>query len=161
MTNYIKYPISYKEFKPTLQYYPEIVDIHIKAEKYLLSFDWCENIKDSALYVNLGKMFCIFLFEIGNSASKEDDFLWMVAGELPSMYLDVHGCKTIKEVVEGYVELAENWIKHVKTNKSVDECYPFNASPTLEMAELLEKRTSFIRNTLIENIEDIPFSIPS
>ena len=59
-----------------------------------------------------------------------------------------------------YIQLAEDWINHVKSNKSVDECYPFNAKPTLEMAELLERRTSFMKNTLIENMEDIAIVIP-
>ena len=156
----MKYPINFKEIKPKLQYYSEVVDVYKTAEKYLLGFDWCKNIKNSALYTNLGETFCVFLFEIDNSASDEDNFLWIVVGDLPSMYLDIHGCKTTKEVIENYVELAEDWIKHVRANKPVDERYPFNVSPTLEMAELLEKRTYFMRNTLIENIEDIPVSIP-
>ena len=71
---YMKYPINYKDVKPKLQYYSEVVDVHKDAENYLQSFDWCKSIKGSALYVNLGRTFCIFLFEIDNSASDEDDF---------------------------------------------------------------------------------------
>ncbi len=158
--NYMRYPINYKEIKPKLKYYSEVVNVYNEAEKYLLSFDWCTNVKQSALYTNLGEKFCIFLFEIDNSASDEDSFLWVVAGDIPAMYLDIYGSKTTKEVVEGYVELAEDWINHIRLNKSVDECYPFNANPTLEIAELLERRTSFMKDTLIKNIEDIPISIP-
>lgn len=99
--------------------------------------------------------YVFFLFEIENSESVNDNYLWVIVGDIPPMYLDIHGPKTTKEVLEDYVELAEDWIEHVKLGKSTKDCYPFKAKPTLEMAKLLEKRTSFIKGTLINNIEDI------
>ncbi len=71
------------------------------------------------------------------------------------MYLDIHGPKTTKQVLEDYIRLAEDWINQVKKGKSVKNCYPFRAEPTIEMATLLEDRTSFVKNTLIDNMEDI------
>jgi hypothetical protein len=71
------------------------------------------------------------------------------------MYLDIHGPKTTKQVLEDYIRLAEDWINQVKSGKSIKNCYPFNVEPIVEMASLLEKRTLFIKNTLIYNIEDV------
>ena len=75
------------------------------------------------------------------------------------MYLDVHGPKTTKEVLEDYVKLAEDWIENVKSGKSIKTCYPFKAEPIFKMAELLQKKTTFIKNTLIVNIKDIPYQL--
>lgn len=153
------YPINYKDITPDIDFYSELGAVQKEAENYLLGFKWCAEIRDSFLYSNLGNVFCIFLFEIVNTQSSEDNFLWVIVGDIPSMYLDVHGSDTTKDVVGNYVELAEDWINHIKRGKSVDECYPFNAEPTIELAELLEKKVSFMKNTLLDNMEDVAYHL--
>jgi len=149
------YPIKYKKLTTNVEYYSEVVVLHKEAENYLYNFDWCESINNSSLYINLGSKLCVFLFEIDNSASKEDNTLWVIVGDIPSMYLDIYGPKSTREVLNTYVELAEDWIEHVKLGKSIDECYPFNAEATSQMADLLEKKITFIKNKVIENIEEV------
>ncbi|OKS85355.1 hypothetical protein [Mucilaginibacter polytrichastri] len=155
------YPISYKEIDPNIEFYSEVITLHHEAEQYLDSFIWCKAIKKSYLYTNIGKVFCIFLFEIENISSPKDCFLWVVVGDIPTIYLDTFGPKTTVEVLEDYVNLSQDWINHIKNGQSVNDCYPFNAKPTVELAELLEKKISFMRATLINNIEEIVFKIPS
>jgi hypothetical protein len=155
LNNSMIYPINYKDINPDIDFYPELKALHQEAKSYLLGFKWCAEIKDSFLYTNLGSVFCIFLLEIINTQSSKDNFLWVIVGDIPSMYLDVYGPKTTKQVVEDYIRLAGDWISHVKSGKSVDDCYPFKAEPTIELAELLEKRVSFMKNTLLDNMEDI------
>jgi hypothetical protein len=41
----------------------------------------------------------------------------------------------------------------------IDECYPFEADATLEMADLLKRRIQVMENSIIENIKDI--ALPS
>lgn len=149
------YPINYKDITNETEFYSELDLLYDKAETYIKSFKWCKEIKDCSLYTNLGKIFCIFLFNIDNTASREDNFLWIVVGDIPSMYLDIFGAKTTRAVVETYTVLAEDWIDKIKKSKSVAKCYPFDAEPTLELAELLEKKVSFMKTTLIDNIDDI------
>ena len=107
------------------------------------------------MYTNIGAVFCIFLFEIENTQSPEDNFLWVIVGDIPSMYLNADSSDTTKKVIEMYVGLAEDWIKNVMEHKGIDDCYPFIAEPTIEMAELLQKKISFMGGTLLDNIEDI------
>lgn len=83
----------------------------------------------------------------------------MIVGDLPAIYLDVYGAKTTKEALERYVELAEDWISNIKAERSVKDCYPFKIEPTIAMAELLERRTSFIKDQLLNNVEDISVMI--
>jgi len=155
----MKYPINYNSIKPNLKYYTEVIQLYEEASAYLLSFRWCKQLKNAQLYLSLGSKLCIFLFEIENSASADDNYLWIIVGDLPPMYLDIHGPKTTKQVLEDYIGLAEDWIENVKLGKPVDDCYPFKAEPNLEMAALLERRASFMKNTLIDNIDDLPISI--
>jgi hypothetical protein len=155
----MRYPIKYNQITTKTEFYHELTKVYEEAKAYLMSFAWCRKIIQSDIYLNLGSTLCIFLFEIDNGASKDDNYLWVIVGDIPSMYLDIHGPKTTKQVLEDYIRLAEDWIEQVKMGKSIKNCYPFKAEPTLEMATLLEKRTSFMKNTLIENIEDIPLSL--
>lgn len=151
----MNYPITYYDISVDTEFYQELPGQYVKAEAYLKGFAWCKEIISCNLYTNIGRVFCIFLFEIENIASKEDNFLWVIVGDIPSMYLDTFGPKTIKKVVETYVGLAEDWINGIKSGDGVEECYPFNAEPSLELAELLENKISFMKNTLIDNIEEI------
>ena len=154
------YPINYNQITSKTEFYRELVKVHDEAIAYMMGFAWCKKIISSYVYINLGTTLCIFLFKIENSASSDDDYLWVIVGDIPPMYLDIHGPKTTKQVLEDYVHLAEGWIDNVKTGKSVKNCYPFIAEPTVEMAEMLEKRKSFMKDTLIDNIDDISLVIP-
>jgi hypothetical protein len=151
----MKYPIDVELINRKLDYYNEVMTLHQEAVAYLKSFSWCKKINRSHLFTNMGTVFCIFLFDIDNSTSKDDNLLWVVVGDIPPMYLDTFGPRTTAEVVEDYVRLAEDWIGQVKTGGSLDKCYPFKANATVQMAELLERKISFMKNTLVANIDSI------
>ena len=151
----MKYPINFKEFNETFDFFEEVLIEFENAKNYLFSFKWCKEIKNTSLYFNLGSKLCIFLFEIENTSRVDDSYLWVLVGDIPSMYLDINNTKTVREVLEDYVALGEDWIKNIKLGKSINNCYPFQAEPTKEMATLLENRTNFIKKTLLKNILDI------
>ena len=151
----MNYPIAFNKITEELEYYSEVQQMHQEAVKYLQGFKWCQKIINSVLYTNLGSKLCIFLFEIDNSASSEDNLIWVMVGDFPAMYLDAFGSKSTREVLETYVNLADDWIKQVKSGESTTECYPFEAEPTKEMATLFKKKVDFIRQTVIPNIDDI------
>jgi len=153
------YPIDYKQITIKTEFYSELLKVHQEAVTYLMGFAWCNKVINSYVYLNLGSALCVFLFKIENNASIDDNYLWVIVGDIPPMYLDIYGPKTTKEVLEDYIHLAQDWINHVKEGKSIKSCYPFKAEPTMEMAALLEKRTSFMKNTLISNIKDIKLVI--
>ncbi len=150
-----QYPVSCRDITPELEFYEEAVELQKKAESYLLSFYWCLEVKECFLYTNIGDVFAIYLFDIINTASDDDNLLWVVAGDIPSMYLDVIGPRSTTEVLEDYITLAEDWIEHVKTGQSVETCFPFNADPSIELAKLLETKISFMSNTLVHHIDNI------
>ncbi len=107
------------------------------------------------MYFNLGSTICIFLFEIVNNQSKEDNRIWVISGDLPKMYLDTFGPQSIKEVLDDYSDLAEEWADNIIAKKSIKNCFPFEAKPTIELAGMLKQRVHFIRNTILKNTTDI------
>jgi hypothetical protein len=151
----MKYPKRVKDLTHSLDFYPEVIKMHQKACLYINDFAWCREVKDSTLYLNLGSTLCVFLLEIDNAASNEDNFLWIMVGDIPSMYLDVYGAKTTIEVLSRYNALAKDWIFNVEHRLSVNDCYPFDTESTMEMAYMLKKRVDVIEKTIIPNIEEI------
>jgi hypothetical protein len=155
------YPISIKKIDASLEFYIEVLKTHSEAEVYLSEFKWCEKIIDSHLYYNLGNTLCVFLFNIENNQSTEegDNFLWVIVGDLPSMYLDTYYAKSLLQALETYIDLGNNWANNVIGKKSLKDCFPFDEKPNLELARLLKSRVEFIRNTLLTNIIDIKLVI--
>ncbi|TCC96774.1 hypothetical protein EZ449_22140 [Pedobacter frigidisoli] len=156
----MKYPINTSLINKKLEFYEEVVTQKTKAESYLQSFDWCGAIIDSELYSNLGKILCIFLFEIINNQRKEDNYVWVVVGDVPSMYLDIYGPKSTHEVLENYVSLSRDWIYGVENNLNMTDFYPFKEPKSLELARMLRSRTDRIENSVIPNIEDVSLPEP-
>jgi hypothetical protein len=155
------YPIPLKKIKPSLEFYDEVIKMNLEAEEYINGFKWCKQIKEAHLYYNLGSTLCVFLFNIYNiqSTDEADNVLWIIVGDLPSMYLDTYNIKSLKEALENYAELGGEWADNIITKKSVKDCFPFDEKPSLKLAKLLKSRVEFIRSNLLDNIEDIKLAI--
>lgn len=127
-----------------------ILALYDEAKKYLENFDWCISIKkcwydkDHGIYEKIG----VFLFEIEPINETVDDFIWVIVGDLPSVYLD-KSVTTGHEALETYCELMQEWADNVRNGKSLEECYPVPVYATIENANLLSSRITFIRRELL------------
>ncbi|OBQ46587.1 hypothetical protein JJL45_11855 [Tamlana sp. s12] len=127
-----------------------VLSLQKEAENYLKSFDWCLKIKKSwydsgfSSYDIIG----VFLFEIEPINENVDDFIWVIVGDLPTVYLD----KTVTsgmEAIEVYCDLMEDWIDNVKKGQSLEECFPVPSEPTIENADLLKTRIELIKEIFL------------
>jgi len=127
-----------------------LLNLYNEAKAYLEEFDWCSRIINSwndreySFYDKVG----IFLFEIEPANPNIDDFVWIIVGDLPTVYLD-KSASSGAEAVEIYCELMEDWIERVVEGKSIANCFPIPNEPTLKNATLLKFRTKFIREHLL------------
>lgn len=127
-----------------------ILGLYYEARNHLESFEWCVSTKkawydkEHGIYEKIG----VFLFEIEPINDTVDDFIWVIVGDLPSVYLD-KSITTGEEALETYCELMQEWADNVKSRKSLDECYPVPVDPTEENAELLSRRVAFIKRELL------------
>ena len=126
------------------------IELYKEAKTYLESFRWCVQTnkawQDKHFWIpeKLG----VFLFEIIPLNNEVDDFIWIIVGDLPSVYLD-KSIKSGREALEIYCELMEEWVDKVRNNESVEECYPVLAKPLKENAELLKSRIEFIKKEVL------------
>ena len=127
-----------------------ILSLYYEAKNYIENFDWCISTKkcwydkDYGIYEKLG----LFLFEIKPINDTVDDLIWVIVGDLPSVYLD-KSVTTGKEALQTYCELMQEWVDNVRNGKSLDDCYPVPVDPTRENADLLNSRIFFIQRELL------------
>jgi hypothetical protein len=121
-----------------------------EAQNYICSYKWCKNVlrcwydENSSILDKLG----LFLFEIDPTNKDVDKYIWIIVGDLPSVYLDA-SIETGKEALETYCILMEEWADNVLQGHSLEECYPVKAEPIIVNAESLKSRVAFIRKELL------------
>lgn len=87
-------------------------------------------------------------FEVEPMTETVDKFIWIIIGDLPTVYLD-EGVKTSQEALKLYCELMSEWADNIVEGLSLDGCYPVNVEPTMENAGLLRRRIDFIVKELL------------
>ena len=127
-----------------------VLTLYERAKEYLESFSWCKSIvncwfdKDFCIYDKIG----VFLFEIEPLNKDVDDYIWIIVGDLPSVYLD-KSVLTPNDALITYCDLMEDWANCIKNDSDISECYPVLTEPTKKNGELLNKRIEFIRREII------------
>ena len=133
-----------------IEEFRKIIELSEQGKLYLENFSWCKRIVkcwyDFGIYDKLG----VFLYNIEPSNKDVDDFIWVIIGDLPTVYLD-KSVKTGNEALKIYCDLMLEWIENVNNNSSLDDCYPVNIEPNIENAELLLKRIDFIKREYLSN----------
>lgn len=125
------------------------------AKSYLSSFSWCVNVL--ALYYNQGiPQAALFLAKIEATPPVKDDEVWIVAGDLPPLYLDCLEVPDGQVAFECYCLLAREWIDAVRSNQSVENMFPVTTADgrrglpaSVETADMLESRVRYIEDNLL------------
>lgn len=129
-----------------------VLDLHQTAENYLISYDWCLSIKKSWYEAEFSSfdIIGVFLFEIEPINDNVDDFIWVIVGDLPTVYLD-KSVSSGKEAIEIYCDLMEDWINSIRNGESLEGCFPVPNKPTIENANLLSSRIDILKETFLDN----------
>ncbi|MBR6058502.1 MAG: leucine-rich repeat domain-containing protein [Victivallales bacterium] len=79
------------------------------AREYLVYQSWCGKILEEFFACKICDDFYVFLFEVESPKEDADRFVWVVCGNVPSLYLTTDFCPTPKDVAETYCDLVEQW----------------------------------------------------
>lgn len=130
----------------------QLRDMAEKALRYIQGFRWAPPVKDLYLAWGVGKVIAIFLVKFKRPIPKQpDDEAWVIVGDIPSMYLEVDPelLPNLETILECYSDFMEDWADTVLSGGDRSRCYPVEAAPTRENAELLKARVEFIREALM------------
>jgi hypothetical protein len=121
-----------------------------EAMRYVQKFKWAPPIDSMHLAYGLGGCVAIFLVTFKRPIPGSlDRQLWIVVGDLPSVYMVADAGPDAKEALIAYCELMEEWADSVLVGRDLSECFPVGVEPTHELANMLKGRTKFIREEII------------
>jgi hypothetical protein len=120
-----------------------------RAEQYLTSFEWCPPIIAKFFGCGTGGIVAVFLFKLGGKIGFNDDFLWVVEGDVPSAYLVTDNAPDATSALSIYCDLMEDWASAIVNGLPSPESFPVGAAPTVENAKNLLSRIRFIRSRII------------
>ena len=126
------------------------------AKSFLLSQNWCDEIKAAYLAYGVDGVLGAFFFEIIPAKSNIDNQLWVIAGDVPPAYLVFDENPNPSDALDGYVYEMRRWVEAVKSGQRIDNlipvCYQDSTNqvpPSLEFSEMLEGRLQFIEDEMI------------
>ncbi len=128
----------------------------VEAKNFLLSLKWCNSILESYFGLGIGEVIGIFLFKIEPSRDDVDDYVWIIIGDLPPLYLTTDGAPNPACALDGYIGAMEEWAEAAIEGRDVSGLVPVDAEPSKKNGENLKKRLEFIdKNILVEYQNDL------
>ena len=126
-----------------------LIKLSHEADNFITSYRWCPIIKEKFFGFGVGYIVAVFLYHFDSMINQTDDWLWVIVGDIPSVYLVIDEASSPKEALERYCELMEDWANNIMSDTTIENCFPVAAAPTKENADLLLRRTRFIRRDFI------------
>ncbi len=121
------------------------------ARDFLRGRHWCGQIKSEFFGLGVSEVVAVFLFNIENKAAPEDDWLWVIVGDLPTAYLVTDDNRTPSAALAAYVRLMREWVEAASRGKPVGRLIPVNVPATPKNAEQLAMRLDFLERALLKD----------
>ncbi len=133
----------------------ELLKSHMEeAESYLSRQRWCEEIKESYFGLGIGGVVAIFLFRIVPNDPQIDNYIWVIVGDVPPLYLTTEECPNPACALDGYIGAMEKWADAAIQQRSKDGLPPVEAPFTRENGQALKKRLKFLDREVLSQYKD-------
>jgi hypothetical protein len=131
-----------------------LAKMRAEAEKYILSFDWCQGLADVRFGGGIGKIVAAFLVQLVETRPPTvDEWLWVVVGDTPSAFLVADGAPDGAAAIRVYCDLMQDWVDAVRQKRKMSEVFPVKAPADQKHADLLATRLVLLRDEIIPQIE--------
>jgi hypothetical protein len=120
-----------------------------RARSYLSGFAWTASV--DALYFGdgIGRVVAVFLADITPAQPGVDEQLWVVVGDLPSLYLVTDDAPTPADALAAYTDLAEEWVHAAERGAPLDGLMPVGVPATEENIAMLRSRVEMLRRSVL------------
>lgn len=121
-----------------------------EAKDYIASFPWAPPITEAYMGIGIGGVLGVWLLKFSEGLGEDgDEHLWVITGDLPSVYLVTDQAPCPLDALEVYCELVTDWAEAVKKNLNLDDVFPVQAPADCEHADMVIDRVKFIRERII------------
>jgi hypothetical protein len=123
----------------------------VEAERFLAAQSWCAHVHSVTPVFGIDGVLGVFRCTLLPSHPDADMMVWVVVGDLPAAYLVHEPGDSWQDALAGYVEEMGRWVAAIRTGEVPgDDIIPVNVAPTIEHAELLASRLTFIHSRLVD-----------
>ena len=123
-------------------------ELQAEATAYIKHFKWRRGVKESFFGCGIGGVVAVFLFRVAGDPGV-DEWLWVVAGDMPSAYFVTDRAPEPITALHVYCELMEQWVWAIQDGGDLTTVFPVAAQPTEEHAKMLESRIESLRINII------------
>jgi hypothetical protein len=120
-----------------------------EARTYLEGQPWCRRIAELRFGDGIGGVLAVFLAKVVPTRVGVDEWLWVVVGDIPPLYLVTDDIGTPREALEAYVEWRRAWVAAVRERRPLDDLPAVDAPPTRANADDLDGRLDYIERKII------------
>ena len=121
-----------------------------EARAYLLRTGYWRSVERLECGLAVEGVFGVFLAEAEPAAPDVDREVWVVAGDLPPLYLVTDDIETPEEALTAYIDHRRAWVDAVRANHSVAHLAPVDVEPSREWAAALATRLRLLEEFLAE-----------
>ena len=125
-----------------------------EAETYLTSHKWCIEVLDRFFGLGVGGIVAVFLFHIKPSREEVDDYVWIIVGDLPPLYLTFDDAPNPARALNVYVSVMMEWAEAAIAGEDVSELPPVNAKPSRINGQALRRRLEFLQTDILRFYKD-------
>ena len=126
------------------------------ARVFVQSHEWAPPIEDLLLAFGIGGVIGLYLvrFKHGvlSGEGNGDREIWVVVGDLPSIYFEVEGSETPAAALETYCRIAQAWADAVLARGDLSDEFPIPIAPTEAHSHMLSSRLQTIRETFVPRL---------
>lgn len=124
------------------------------AINYIQSHKWCQRLVKSYFGLGIGGIVAVFLFEIIPSDDKVDNYIWIIVGDIPPLYIAGTDAPNPACALDGYIGAMEEWAKAAIAGKTISGLPPVAAEATPENGKRLLKRLDWLDKNILRYHED-------
>ncbi len=119
------------------------------AKEYLSAQKWCAGIIEEYFGFGVGGVVAIFLFRIIPKADDVDEYIWVIIGDIPTLYITVDAAPNPACALDAYIGAMTEWADAAISGTDVNGLPPVNAEPTPANGASLKRRLAFLDKEIL------------
>ncbi|MBM4859848.1 hypothetical protein HYO44_20725 [Vibrio parahaemolyticus] len=125
-----------------------------EANSELNFYDWCSEIIESYVGIFIAGIVGVFLFKIKPARVNVDEWLWVIVGDLPPIYLTCDDAPNPACALDSYIGAMLEWVEAAENGDSVAMLAPVNVEATPENAQKLKSRLTMLDEKILNLYTD-------
>lgn len=132
----------------------DIAQMHAQARAFIEYFTWCESVTEEYVGFVFPGVVAVFLFRIRPARQGVDEWVWVIAGDLPMAYITCESSPNPATALDAYIGAMQEWVDAASSGASTDELIPVDVEPTKENAERLRVRLRYLDEKILAGYQE-------